>query len=75
MPDNISGARPPGDNKKHCSPWKQNVLTCEFQNYPILGKETTITQIECAFGVIESLCNLKFGRVFDGSQIMNIAYF
>ena len=38
------------------------------------GKETTITQIECAFGVIESLCNLKFQRVFDGSQILNIAF-
>jgi len=54
---------------------EKEILTYGFQNYSILGKETTLTQIECAFGVIGSICNLKFERVFDGSQIMNTAIF
>jgi len=32
MPDNI------GD-KKYCTPWKQKVLTYDFQNYSSLVKE------------------------------------
>jgi len=32
MPDNI------GD-KKYCTPWKQKVLTYDFQNSSSLGKE------------------------------------
>jgi len=32
MPDNIG-------NKKYCTPWKQKVLTYDFQNYSSLGKE------------------------------------
>jgi len=49
MPDNI------GNNEKYCSPWKLKILTYDSKNYSILGKETTITQIECAFGVIEPI--------------------
>jgi len=67
MPDNI------GD-EKHCTPWKQNVLTYDFQNYSSLGKEKTLNEIENAFSVKQNVCNLKFERVFDGSQGMNIAF-
>jgi len=63
IPDNI------GD-KKYCTPWKQKVLTYDFQNYSSLGKEKTLNEIENAF----SVCNLKFEGVFDGSQVMNIAF-
>ena len=68
MPDNL------GDNTKYGSPWKQNVLTYDFQNYSSLWKETTITQVEVAFGAIESIYDIKFERVFDGSKIINIAF-
>ena len=54
FPDNLE------DNKKYGSPGKEKVLTHDFQNYPSLGKETTITRLEAAFGVIESICDLKF---------------
>jgi len=67
MPDNI------GD-KKYCAPWKQKVLTYDFQNYSSLGKEKTLNEIENAFSVWQNVCNLKFERVFDGSQVMNIAF-
>ena len=67
MPDNI------GD-KKYCTPWKQKVLTDDFQNYSSLGKEKTLNEIENAFSVWQNVCNLKFERVFDGSQVMNIAF-
>jgi len=43
MPDNI------GD--KYCTPWKQNVLTYDFQNYSLLGTEKTLNEIENAFSV------------------------
>jgi len=61
-------------NKKYCTPWKQKVLTYDFQNYSSLGKERTLKEVENAFGVWENVCNLKFERVFDGSQVMNIAF-
>ena len=32
-------------------------------------------EIENAFSVWQSVCNLKFERVFDGSQVMNITFF
>ena len=67
MPDNI------GD-KKYCAPWKQKVLTYDFQNYSSLGKEKTLNEIENDFSVWQNVCNLKFERVFDGSQVMNIAF-
>ena len=67
MPDNI------GD-KKYCSPWKQKVLNYDFQNYSLLGKEKALNEIENAFSVWQNVCNLKFERVFDGSQVMNIAF-
>jgi len=67
MPDNI------GD-KKYCTPWKQKVLTYDFQNYSFLGKEKTLNEIENAFSLWQNVCNLKFERVFDGSQVMNIAF-
>jgi len=67
MPDNIG-------NKKYCTPWKQKVFTYDFQNYSSLGKETTLNEIENAFSVWQNVCNLKFERVFDGSQVMNIAF-
>jgi len=67
MPDNI------GD-KKYCAPWKQKFLTCDFQNYSSLGKEKTLNEIENALSVWQIVCNLKFERVFDGSQVMNIAF-
>ena len=67
MPDNI------GD-KKYCIPWKQKVLTYDFQNYSSFGKEKTLNEIESAFSVWQNVCNLKFERVFDGSQVMNIAF-
>ena len=44
MPDNT------GD-KKYCTPWKQKVLTYDFQNYFSLGKEKTLNEIESAFSV------------------------
>ena len=66
MSDNI------GD-KKYCIPWKQKVLTYDFQNYSSLGKEKTLNEIENAFSVWQNVWNLKFERVFDGSQVMNIA--
>jgi len=49
-------------------------LTYEFQNYSSLGKEKTLNEIENAFSVWQNVCNLKFERVFDGSQVMNIAF-
>jgi len=67
MPDNIG-------NKKYCTPWKQKVLTYDFQNYSSLGKEKTLNEIENAFSVWQNVCDLKFERVFDGSQVMNIAF-
>ena len=67
LPDNL------GD-KKYCTPWKQKVLTCDFQNYSSLGKEKTLNEIENAFSVWQNVCNLKFETVFDGSQVMNIAF-
>jgi len=67
MPDNI------GD-KKYYTPWKQKVLTYDFQNYSSLGKENTLNEIENAFSVWQNVCNLKFERVFDGSQVMNIVF-
>jgi len=67
MPDNI------GD-KTYCTPWKQKVLTYDFQNCSSLGKEKTLNEIENAFSVWQNVCNLKFERVFDGSQVMNIAF-
>jgi len=67
MADNI------GD-KKYCTLWKQNILTYDFQNYSSLGKEKTLNEIESAFSVWQNVCNLKFERVFDGSQVMNIAF-
>jgi len=66
MPDNIG-------YKHYCTPWKQKVLTYDFQNYSSLGKEKTLNEIENAFGVWQNVCNLKSERVFDGSQVMNIA--
>jgi len=63
MPDNI------GD-KKYCTPWKQKVLTYDFQNYSSLRKEKTLSEIENAFSVWQNVCNLKFERVFDGSQVL-----
>jgi len=50
------------------------VLTYDFQNYSSLGKEKTLNEIENAFSVWQNVCNLKFERVFDGSQVMNIAF-
>ena len=44
MPDNI------GD-EKYCTPWKQKVLTYDFQNYALLGKEKTLNEIENVFSV------------------------
>jgi len=41
MPDNI------GD-EKYCTPWKQKILTYDFQNYSSLGKEKTFNEIENA---------------------------
>ena len=67
MPDNI------GD-KKYCTPWKQKVLTYDFQNYSSLGKGKTLNEIENAFSVWQNVCNLKFERVFDGGQVMKIAF-
>ena len=67
MPGNI------GD-KKYCTPWKQNVLTYDFQNYSSLRKERTLNEVENTFSVWENVCDLKFERVFDGSQVMNIAF-
>ena len=67
MPDNIG-------NKKYCGTWKQKVLTYDFQNYSSLGKEKTLNEIENVFSVWQNVCNLKFERVFDGSQVMNIAF-
>jgi len=67
MPDNIG-------NKKYCTPSKQKVLTYDFQNYSSLEKEKTLNEIENAFSVWQNVCNLKFERVFDGSQVMNIAF-
>jgi len=62
MPHNIG-------NKKYCTPWKQNFLTYDFQNYSSLGKEKTLNEIEKAIRVWQNVCNLKFERVFDGSQV------
>jgi len=67
LPDNI------GD-KKYCTPWKQKVLPYDFQNYSSLGKEKTLNAIENTFSVWQNVCNLKFERVFDGSQVMNVAF-
>jgi len=67
VPDNI------GD-KKYCAPWKQKVLTYDFQNYSSLGKEKTLNEIGNAFSVWQNVCNLKFERVFYGSLVMNIAF-
>ena len=66
MPDNL------GD-RKYCTPWKQKVLTYDFQNYYSLGKKT-LNEIENAFIVCQNVCNLNFERVFDDSQVMNIAF-
>jgi len=33
-----------------------------------------LNEIENAFSVWQNVCNLKFKRVFDGSQVMNIAF-
>jgi len=33
-----------------------------------------LSEIEKAFSVWQNVCNLKFERVFDGSQVMNIAF-
>jgi len=68
LPDNIG-------NKKYCTPWRQKVLTYDFQNYSSLGKEKTLNEIQNAFSVWLNVRNLKFERVFDGSQVMNIAFF
>jgi len=59
MPDNT------GD-KKYCAPWKQKVVTYDFQNYSSLGKEKTLNEIENAFSVWQNVCNLKFKRVLMG---------
>ena len=67
LPDNIG-------NKKYCTPWKQKILTYDSQNYSSLGKEKTLNEIENAISVWQNLCKLKFERVFDGSQVMNIAF-
>ena len=67
MPDNIG-------NKKYCTTWGQKVLTYDFQSHSSLGKEKTFNEIENAFSVWHNVCNLKFERVFDGSQVMNIAF-
>ena len=47
LPDNIG-------NQKYCTPWKQKVVTCGFQNYSSLGKEKTL----------KSKMLLVFGKVF-----------
>ena len=52
----------------------KNVMTYDFQNYTSLGKEKTLNKIKNAFSVRQNACNLKFERVFDGSQVMNIAF-
>jgi len=49
-------------------------LTYDFQNYSSLGKEKTLNEIETPFSVWQNVCNLKVERVFDGSQVMNIAF-
>ena len=49
-------------------------MTYDFQNYSLLGKEKTLNEIENAFSVWQSVWNLKFERVFDGSQVMNITF-
>ena len=67
MPDNIG-------NKMYCTPWKQKLLTRDFQNYSSLGKEKTLNEIANAFSVWQNVCDLKFERVFDGSQVMNIGF-
>ena len=33
-----------------------------------------MNEIENAFSVWKNVCNLKFERVYDGSQVMNIAF-
>ena len=67
LPENIG-------NKKYCTPWRQKVLTYDLQNYSSLGKGKTLNEIENPFSVWQNVCNLKFERVFDGSQVMNIAF-
>ena len=42
--------------------------------FSVLGKETTINQIEVSFGATETICDLKFEGVFAGSQIVNLAF-
>ena len=37
--------------------------------YSVLGKETTINQIEVAFGVTESICDLKFEGVLPEAKL------
>jgi len=34
-----------------------------------------LNEIENAFSVGQNVCNLKFDKSFDGSQVMNIAFF
>jgi len=67
MPDNIG-------NKRFCKPWKEKVLTYDFQTYSSLGKEKALNEVENAFSIWKYVCNLKFERVFDWSQVMNIAF-
>jgi len=53
MPDNIV-------DKKYCTPWKQKVLTYDFQNYSSPGKEKTLNEIEyLVFGKMFAISNLK----------------
>jgi len=39
-----------------------------------LEKKKTLNEIENACSVWQNVCNLKFDRVFDGRQVMNIAF-
>jgi len=62
MSDNI-------EDKKYCIPWRQKVLTYDFQNYSSLGKENTLNEIENALSVWQNVCNLKFERVLMGVRL------
>ena len=55
-------------------PLEEKILTYDFQSYSSLGKEKTLNEIENAFSVWQNVCNLKFEKVFDESQVMKIAF-
>ena len=67
LPDNIG-------NQKYCTPWKQKSCDLWLSKLLFAWKRKNI-EIENAFSVWQSVCNLKFERVFDGSQVMNITFF